>query len=123
MKYYLYDAQTKVYLDTVEADTQPANSTTISPFVVTDGVAVAPIGVYFTGSNWVKPTVLSEKQMIMQQSQQITLLQTMVMQQDQSNAKLQAANAQQTTQIKQLQQMFMTADQQQAVEKSKEVNA
>lgn len=58
----------------------------------------------------------------MQQSQQITLLQTMTMQQDQSNAKLQATNAQQTTQIKQLQQMFMTADQQQAVEKSKEAN-
>ena len=61
------------------------------------------------------------QKLLMQQSQQITLLQSMVMQQDQSNVKLQATNAQQATQIKQLQQMFMAADQQQAVEKSKEV--
>ncbi|MCC4516566.1 hypothetical protein, partial [Limosilactobacillus reuteri] len=60
---------------------------------------------------------------LMQQSQQITVLQTMVMQQNQTNTKLQATNAQQATQIKQLQQMFMTANQQQAIEKSKEVNA
>ncbi|MRH79304.1 hypothetical protein GIX77_00665 [Lactobacillus reuteri] len=59
----------------------------------------------------------------MQQSQQITVLQTMVMQQNQTNTKLQATNAQQATQIKQLQQIFMTANQQQAVEKSKEVTA
>lgn len=63
------------------------------------------------------------EQLLMQQSQQITLLQTMAMQQNQSNAKLQATNAQQATQIKQLQQMFMTANQQQAVEKAKEVTA
>lgn len=65
---------------------------------------------------------LTEK-LLMQQAQQITVLQTMVMQQNQTNAKLQATNAQQATQIKQLQQMFMTANQQQAVEKSKEVTA
>lgn len=59
--------------------------------------------------------------LVMQQSQQITLLQSMAMQQNQSNVKLQVDNRQQATQIKQLQQMFMTADQQQAVEKSKEV--
>ena len=59
----------------------------------------------------------------MKQAQQITVLQTMVMQQSQSSAKLQATNEQQETQIKQLQQMFMTANQQQAVEKSKEVTA
>ncbi|MRH71159.1 hypothetical protein GIX72_00665 [Lactobacillus reuteri] len=47
----------------------------------------------------------------------------MVMQQNQTNTKLQATNAQQATQIKQLQQIFMTANQQQAVEKSKEVTA
>ena len=63
------------------------------------------------------------EQLLMQQSQQITVLQTMVMQQNQDNAKLQSANNQQTTQIKQLQQMFMLANQQQAIEKSKEVNA
>lgn len=63
------------------------------------------------------------EQLLMQQAQQITVLQTMVMQQNQDNAKLQSANNQQTTQIKQLQQMFMLANQQQAIEKSKEVNA
>ena len=55
--------------------------------------------------------------------QQITVLQTMLMQQDQDNAKLQKANAEQASQIKQLQQMFMVADQQQAIEKSKEATA
>ncbi|QIZ04300.1 hypothetical protein [Limosilactobacillus reuteri] len=64
-----------------------------------------------------------QQKLLMQQSQQITLLQTMVMQQDQDNAKLQEANAKQVSQIKQLQQMFMVADQQQAIEKSKEVTA
>lgn len=63
------------------------------------------------------------QKLLMQQSQQITLLQNTVMQQNQANVKLQAANQKQTTQIKQLQQMFMTANQQQAVEKSKEVTA
>ena len=63
------------------------------------------------------------EQMLMKQSQQITLLQAIAMQQNQSDAKLQATNAQQATQIKQLQQMVMLANQQQAVEKSKEVNA
>lgn len=66
-----------------------------------------------------------EKQqaLLMKQSQQITVLQTMAMQQNQANAKLQATNQQQATQIKQLQQMVMMANQQRAVEKSKEVNA
>lgn len=69
----------------------------------------------------VSPTL--EQKTLMQQSQQITVLQTMVMQQNQTNTKLQATNAQQAAQIKQLQQMFMLANQQQAIEKSKEVNA
>ena len=56
-------------------------------------------------------------------NQQITVLQAMVMQQNQTNAKLQTTNKDQTAQIKQLQQMFMTANQQQAVEKAKEVIA
>ncbi|AMY13351.1 hypothetical protein ADV92_01780 [Limosilactobacillus reuteri] len=64
-----------------------------------------------------------EQRMIMIQSQQITSLQSMVMQQNQSDAKLQATNKNQAKQIKQLQQMFMTANQQQAVEKSKEAMA
>ena len=41
------------------------------------------------------------------------------MQQNQDNAKLQAANQQQNKQIKQLQQMFMLANQQQAVSSKK----
>lgn len=61
------------------------------------------------------------ERLLMQQSQQITVLQSMLMQQDQDNAKLQEANAKQASQIKQLQQIFMKADQQQAIEKSKEV--
>lgn len=69
------------------------------------------------------PASTPEQMLLMQQSQQITLLQTMAMQQNQSNAKLQATNAQQASQIKRLHQMFMMANQQQAVEKSKEVNA
>ncbi|WP_323081674.1 hypothetical protein [Limosilactobacillus reuteri] len=64
-----------------------------------------------------------QRELLMQQSQQITVLQAMVMQQDQDNVKLQKANAKQASQIKQLQQMFMVADQQQAIEKSKEVTA
>ncbi|MCC4398228.1 hypothetical protein LMB98_09370 [Limosilactobacillus reuteri] len=64
-----------------------------------------------------------EQKTLMQQSQQITVLQALIMQQDQANAKSQATNAQQAAQIKQLQQMFMTANQQQAVEKAKEVTA
>ena len=61
-----------------------------------------------------------QQKLLMQQSQQITVLQTLVMQQNQSNAKSQATNAQQAAQIKQLQQMFMTANQQQALAKAKE---
>lgn len=60
-----------------------------------------------------------EQKTLMQQSQQITLLQSMMMQQNQANAKLQSANEQQVKQIKQLQQMFMTANQQQVVEGEK----
>lgn len=62
----------------------------------------------------------TQQKIMMQQSQQITVLQTLIMQQNQSNAKSQATNAQQAAQIKQLQQMFMTANQQQALAKAKE---
>ena len=74
-------------------------------------------------SDILAPLTSLQQKLLMQQSQQITLLQGMAMQQDQSNAELQAANVQQATQIKQLQQMLMMANQQQVVEKSKEVNA
>ena len=59
------------------------------------------------------------EQLLMQQSQQITILQSLTMQQDQTNAKLQTVNEQQAKQIDQLQQMFMQADQQEAINKSK----
>lgn len=62
----------------------------------------------------------TEHKLVMQQAQQITLLESTVMQQDQANAKLQATNQQQATQIKQLQQLVMQANQQQAIAKSKE---
>ena len=55
----------------------------------------------------------------MQQSQQIALLQSTVMSQNQANAKLQASNQNRTKQIKHLQQMVMRANQQQAVSSKK----
>ncbi|MGY5273908.1 hypothetical protein ACW9VW_03385 [Lactiplantibacillus plantarum] len=64
----------------------------------------------------------TEQQLAMQQSQQITLLQTTVMQQNQTNVKLQAINQQQGNQIEQLQQLFMLANQQQAVAEKKGAN-
>lgn len=59
------------------------------------------------------------KQTPEQQDQQIALLQSMVMQQNQAEVKLQAANQQQTDQIKQLQQVFMLTNQQQIVSSKK----
>ena len=113
-----------VYLE--DHDPIPDNCTTVMPSI---DLKTKP---KWNGETWVESgiplqTCLEVKEpsdtqkLLMQQSQQITLLQTMVMQQDQDNAKLQEANAKQVSQIKQLQQMFMAADQQQAVEKSKEV--
>lgn len=129
--YYLYDEVTgKLIGSTVEYDeTVPTNGTTIEPFKIVNGLKVLMQNPTFDKANqkWiehpdsVKPS--ATQQVLMQQAQQITVLQTMVMQQSQSSAKLQATNEQQETQIKQLQQMFMTANQQQAVEKSKEVTA
>lgn len=120
VRYYLYDEQTGAYVGCVEATIQPKNSTTIDPALT------CHFNPYFENGCWIdKPLAVkpSIKQLLMQQAQQITMLQTMAMQQNQSNAKLQATNAQQATQIKQLQQMFMTANQQQAIEKTKEVTA
>lgn len=62
----------------------------------------------WTGEKVIPASTLEQK-LLMQQSQQLTLMQ--------------ATAAQQETQIKQLQQMFMMSNQQQAVEKSKEVTA
>ena len=116
-RYYLYDEQTGAYLGCVEATIQPKNSTTIDPALT------CHFNPYFENGRWLdkpleyKPSI---KQLLMQQSQQITLLQTMAMQQDQDNVKLQKANDEQASQIKQLQQMLMVADQQQAIKKAKE---
>ena len=64
--------------------------------------------------------VTPEQELLMMQSKKIVSIQSMVMSQNQANAKLQAINQQQANQIKQLQQMVMNANQQQAVAKSKE---
>ena len=120
-RYYLYDEKTGAYRGCVKATVQPANSTLIDPALT------CHFNPYFEDGKWVdKPLVAvpsATQLLLMQQSQQLAVLQSMTMQQDQTNAKLQATNVQQATQIKQLQQMFMTANQQQAVEKAKEVTA
>lgn len=127
---YQYDSDgllvTSVYLE--NQDPIPNNCTAIMPSV---DLTTKP---KWNGETWVESGIelktypevkepSDAQKLLMQQSQQITLLQSMVMQQNQSNAKSQATNEQQTTQIKQLQQMFMTANQQQAIEKTKEVTA
>ena len=132
--YYRYD-ESGNYVGFLYADKQPENSTTnapVKPYRDESGNSIEGINVGMTkpkwnGSTWIeqvdpiKPS--ATQQLLMQQVQQITVLQAMVMQQNQTNAKLQATNKGQTAQIKQLQQMFMTANQQQAVEKAKEVTA
>lgn len=125
--FYLYDLKTGDYVGSGFAESIPENATELPPVIrysVHNQKAMKkPI---FKNGKWIEKENSDAKtaqQLLMQQSQQITMLQSMAMQQNQSNAKLQATNAQQATQIKQLQQMFMTANQQQAVEKSKEVTA
>ena len=125
--FYTYDPKSGKYTGSGFADAMPENATEVPPVIRYDihhqEAMKNPI---FSNGKWVETANDTEKlsqQLLMQQSQQITMLQSMAMQQNQSNAKLQATNAQQATQIKQLQQMFMTANQQQAVEKSKEVTA
>lgn len=120
-RYYLYDEQTGAYGGCVAAPIQPENSTTLDPALT------CHFNPCFENNQWldkpleVKPSII--KQLLMQQAQQIIMLQSMAMEQNQLDAKLQATNAQQATQVKQLQQMFMTANLQQAVKKSKEANA
>ena len=130
--YYHYDDDGKPIgpAFVMEGEQPPVNSTKIPPVKkLPNGMIASLQNPTFdkTDQEWIehpdpiKPS--ATQQLLMQQSQQITLLQTMTMRQNQSNAKLQATNEQQEAQIKQLQQMFMTANQQQAVEKSKEVTA
>lgn len=56
MKYFVYDSENKEFTSTVEADTPPANSTTISPF---GDKGYAPIGTYFdeAAQVWRSPNV------------------------------------------------------------------
>lgn len=130
LNYYVYDQKTKAYLNSGVAETEadiPQNATTLPPIVkLTETTARDMINPYWdeVSEKWIEhdPQKLVQET-VMQQSQQITLLQTMTMQQNQENVKLQANNQQQATQIKQLQQMFMQVNQQQAIEKSKEVAA
>lgn len=130
--YYRYDDDGKPIgpAFVMEGEQPPVNSTKIPPVKkLPNGMIASLQNPTFDKANqkWIehpdpiKPS--ATQQLLMQQSQQITLLQTMAMQQNQSNAKLQATNAQQATQIKQLQQMFMTANQQQAIGKAKGVTA
>ena len=71
-------------------------------------------------SDILKPLPTSTQQLIMQQSQQLVSVKTMLINQNQANVKLVLTNQQQAKQIKQLQEMIMNANQQQAVAKSKE---
>ncbi|PWT33250.1 hypothetical protein DKZ29_00930 [Limosilactobacillus reuteri] len=111
MYYYLYDPETKKYLGCQWSDVPVENAIVKSPY---EKAQVFKLNE--SGDDWV-PVKLTKNQ------QEIAMLQTMTMQQNQANAKLQATNQQQATQIKQLQQMVMVANQQQAVEKSKGANA
>ena len=111
MYYYLYDPETKAYLGCQWSDVPIENAIVKSPYE-----KVQTFKLNENGDDWI-PVKLTKSQ------QEIAMLQALTMQQNQSNAKLQATNAQQATQIKQLQQTFMTANQQQAIEKAKEVTA
>lgn len=129
MKFFLYD-ENGYFQKIIEADAdaQPQNSTSM-PFLTLQLNTLPK----WNGLTWVESGVKlkniepsnanQEQKLLMQQSQQIVLLQNLAMQQNQTSVKLQATNQQQADQIKQLQQMFMAANQQQAVEKSKEANA
>lgn len=124
INYYAYDPTTKAYTNSGTAEDQgsvPTNSTTIPPIVrISDTESRAMVDPYWDQDHWVEhdPQKLIQET-VMQQSQQITILQSLTMKQDQTNAKLQTVNEQQAKQIDQLQQMFMQADQQEAINKSK----
>ena len=111
MYYYLYDPEPKAYLGCRWSDVPIENAIVKSPYEKAQTFKLNE-----SGDDWV-PVKLTKNQ------QEIAMMQTMTMQQNQANAKLQATNQQQATQIKQLQQMVMVANQQQAVEKSKGANA
>ena len=92
MYYYLYDPETKVYLGCRWSDVPIENAIAKSPYEKSQTFKLNESG----------------------------MLQALAMQQNQTNVKLQATNVQQVAQIKQLQQLFMQANQQQALDKAKE---
>lgn len=128
---YLNSGKYSCYADISDEVELPPYSTLIGP-------PEAMINPYWINGQWVDkervpdkapnyqevlatlPT--TEQELAMQQSQQITLLQTIVMQQNQANVKLQATNQQQENKIEQLQQLFMFANQKQSVAEKKGEN-
>lgn len=128
---YLKNGKYSCYADISDEVELPPYSTLIEP-------PEAMINPYWINGQWVDKAPVpskvpsyqevlavlptTEQQLVMQQSQQIALLQTTVMQQNQTNVKLQAINQQQEKQIEQLQQLFMFANQQQAVAEKKGAN-
>lgn len=108
MYYYLYDPETKVYLGCRWSDVPIENAIAKSPYEKSQTFKLNE-----SGNDWI-PVKLTKGQ------QEIAMLQALAMQQNQTNVKLQATNVQQVAQIKQLQQLFMQANQQQALDKAKE---
>ncbi|MGK4046152.1 hypothetical protein AB0Y06_05015 [Ligilactobacillus salivarius] len=108
MYYYLYDPETKVYLGCRWSDVPIENAIAKSPYEKAQTFKLNE-----SGNDWI-PVKLTKGQ------QEIAMLQALAMQQNQTNVKLQATNVQQVAQIKQLQQLFMQANQQQALDKAKE---
>lgn len=128
---YLQDGRYSCYADiSDEVELPPYSTLTMPPETMTNP--------YWINGQWINkeqtpdkvpnykevldPLPTTQQKIMMQQSQQITVLQTLIMQQNQLNAKSQATNQQQAKQIEQLQQMFMLANQQQAVADKKGEN-
>lgn len=127
---YLKDGSYTCYADIPDSVPLPPLSTLLPvpdgmkhPMFKDDKWQEKPVDKQLKYSDILAPLPTKTEKLLMRQSQQITILQAMTMQQDQANTKLQATSSQQASQIKQLQQMFMTANHQQAVEKAKEVTA
>ena len=108
MYYYLYDPETKTYLGCRWSDVPIKNAITKSPYEKAQTFKLNE-----SGNDWI-PVKLTKGQ------QEIAMLQALAMQQNLTNVKLQATKVQQVAQIKQLQQLFMQANQQQALDKAKE---
>lgn len=126
---YLKDGRYTCYADMPDGASLPPLSTTVP----VPSALVKPVwrnGQWQEGkrtdqlsySEILKPLPTSTQRLIMQQSQRLVSVKAMLMNQNQANAELVVTNQQQTNQIKQLQEMIMNANQQQAVAKAKEEN-